>query len=155
VEFCARLSRKTGHIYRLPSEAEWEYACRANTITPFHFGNEISQDFLNNINARRASWFSKQLPRQTSEVGSFGVANQFGLYDMHGNVWEWCLDLWHENYTGAPQNVAAWVNDNDSRLLRGGSWNLNPGYCRSAYRNANSSVIRYNNIGFRVVLLPS
>jgi formylglycine-generating enzyme required for sulfatase activity len=157
VEFCARLSCKTGHIYRLPSEAEWEYACRANTKTSYHFGNEVSQDVLNNPGARKTSWFSKQLPYQTSEAGNFGVANQFGLYDMHGNVWEWCLDLWHNNYTGAPHDGSAWVNDDNSpsRLLRGGSWYFIHGFCRSACRSADSSDNRTDFIGFRVVLVPS
>jgi formylglycine-generating enzyme required for sulfatase activity len=155
VEFCARLSRKTGNTYRLPSEAEWEYACRAKTNTSYHFGKQVSQNFLNNTQARKTSLLS--LPLQTSEVGSFQVANQFGLYDMHGNVWEWCLDLWHKNYTGAPQDGSAWINgnDNDSRLVRGGSWTYDPATCRSAYRNANSSGTRSYLIGFRVVLVPS
>jgi formylglycine-generating enzyme required for sulfatase activity len=157
VEFCARLSSKTSHTYRLPSEAEWEYACRANTKTSYHFGNEISQDFLNNINARKTSWFSKQLPHVTSEVGSFEVANQFGLYDMHGNVLEWCFDLWHSNYTSAPQDGSAWINDNvdDSRLKRGGAWFSRPRDCRSADRSYSSPDVRFDALGFRVVLVPS
>lgn len=155
VEFGARLSRKTGNTYRLPSEAEWEYACRANTNTPYHFGREISQGFVNNFDARKTSFFSKSLPTQTSEVGSFGVANTFGLYDMHGNVREWCLDLWHKNYTGAPQDGSAWVNENNRRLVRGGSWNDDPDVCRSAYRYSGSSGNQGSLVGFRIVLVPS
>jgi formylglycine-generating enzyme required for sulfatase activity len=157
VEFCARLSRKAGRTYRLPSEAEWEYACRANTNTPYHLGKKISRDFVNYNPGNVATFVVNWIRKQTSDVGSFGVANQFGLYDMHGNVWEWCLDVWHKNYTGAPQNGAAWVidNDNDSRLLRGGAWSFNPGDCRSASRDAISSDYRHFSIGFRVVLVPS
>jgi formylglycine-generating enzyme required for sulfatase activity len=157
MEFCARLSRKMNRTYRLPSEAEWEYACRAKTYTPYHFGREISQGFLNNTNARKTSFLSKSLPSQTSEVGSFGVANTFGLYDMHGNVWEWCLDLWHKNYAGAPQDGSAWVHDNDNnhRLLRGGSWFSHPDLCRSSFRAAYSPGSRDVTVGFRVVLVPS
>jgi formylglycine-generating enzyme required for sulfatase activity len=157
VEFCARLSHKTGCTYRLPGEAEWEYACRSNTNTPYHFGKKISRDFVNynagNIVTFVVNWVSKQ----TSEVGSFRVANHFGLYDMHGNVDEWCLDLWHKDYTGAPQDGSAWVNenDNDKRLLRGGAWLTDPGYCRSAYRYSDFSDFRHSGIGFRVVLVPS
>ncbi len=136
VEFCDRLSRKTGKTYRLPSEAEWEYACRAGTSTKFHFGNTISRDFVNynagNVATFVVNWFRKQ----TSDFGSFGVANSFGLFDMHGNVWEWCLDTWHRNYEGALSNGSPWITEveNDERLLRGGSWYYSPGDCRSASR---------------------
>ncbi len=160
VEFCSRLSQYTGRHYRLPSEAEWEYACRAGTTTPFHFGETITTDLANyrgTDNEPYTTWLgsygkgSKGIYREeTTEVGSFGVANNFGLYDIHGNVWEWCEDNWHENYKGAPTDGSAWVNDNDYRMLRGGSWILNPVYCRSAYRYSYSAGDSYDTFGFRV-----
>ena len=149
-EFCKRLSQKTGKEYRLPSEAQWEYACRANTKTSFHFGPKITTDLANYRRSRT----------KTTEVGSFAIANPFGLYDMHGNVWEWCLDHWHNNYTGAPtdgnrapSDGNAWVTGGDSsrRILRGGSWDDTLDNCRSANRARNFLGLRYNNIGFRVV----
>src|SRR5919199_600622 len=99
VEFCQRLSKKTGRSYRLPSEAEWEYACRAGTTTPFHFGETITSDLANyNGNFIYGSESKGIFRQETTAVGSFQVANAFGLYDMHGNVWEWCADYWHENH---------------------------------------------------------
>ncbi|NER24355.1 MAG: SUMF1/EgtB/PvdO family nonheme iron enzyme [Symploca sp. SIO1C2] len=141
VEFCARLSKETGKDYRLPSEAEWEYACRAGTITPFHFGKTITPG-LANYNGM-----------QTTAVGSFPVVNAFGLYDMHGNVFEWCADYWHENYKGAPTDGSVWLddNDNDCRVLRGGSWYSYSKYCRSAYRYHRAPDCRYCHFGCRVV----
>jgi formylglycine-generating enzyme required for sulfatase activity len=100
VEFCKRLSQKTGRTYRLPSEAEWEYACRAGTSTPFHFGETITADLANyHSEVAYASAPTKKARGQTTPVGSFS-ANAFGLYDMHGNVWEWCQDIWYDNYKG-------------------------------------------------------
>lgn len=91
--------------------------------------------------------------QQTTPVGSFKVANAFGLYDMHGNVWEWCADHWHENYQGAPIDGSAWLTEDQkaARLMRGGSWLNNPENCRSAYRNYNDPGFRLLNLGFRVV----
>ncbi|MEH2463430.1 MAG: SUMF1/EgtB/PvdO family nonheme iron enzyme [Nostoc sp.] len=123
VEFCDRLSKYTNKQYCLPSEAEWEYACRAGTNTPFHFGETITTELANyNGNYTYAS-----APKgETIEVGSF-PPNAFGLYDMHGNVWEWCQDSWHDSYKGAPQDGSAWIdNDNQYQILRGGSWFFNP-----------------------------
>jgi formylglycine-generating enzyme required for sulfatase activity len=153
VEFCNRLSQKTGKPYRLPSEAEWEYACRARTTTPFHFGETITPDLVNYDGNYTYGAGSKGVCReQTTEVGSF-LPNAFGLYDLHGNVWEWCADHWHENYQGAPVDGSAWITDDEAsgRLLRGGSWGFNPRYCRSAYRNRSVPDDRYDVIGFRVV----
>jgi formylglycine-generating enzyme required for sulfatase activity len=186
VEFCARLSRKTGREYRLPSEAEWEYACRAGTITPFHFGETITYE-LANYDARvtfddvrgtfddvRGTFDDApqgQYREQTTPVGTF-PPNAFGLYDMHGNVWEWCGDAWHENYQGAPTDGTAWTNDNNqeqntgigsrltnrwknirgqNRLLRGGSWGDAPENCRCAYRVRDLPDDVSDNDGFRVV----
>jgi formylglycine-generating enzyme required for sulfatase activity len=155
IEFCDRLSQYTGKQYRLPSEAEWEYACRAGTTTPFHFGETITTDLANYNGDYTYGDGPKGVYRQeTTPVGSFGVANAFGLYDMHGNVWEWCMDHWHENYEDAPIDGSAWIDpsasENASRLLRGGSWGSDPRYCRSAFRGRNNAGYRYDDDGFRV-----
>jgi formylglycine-generating enzyme required for sulfatase activity len=144
VEFCQRLSRATGKEYRLPSEAEWEYACRAGTETPYHFGQKIFPALANYIETARG---------RTTPVGRFQVANAFGLYDLHGNVWEWCEDHWHDDYKGAPTDGRAWLSDNENnyRLLRGGSWNYYPLFCRSADRFRNFPDYWYYDIGLRVV----
>jgi len=155
VEFCVRLSKLTVREYRLPSEAEWEYACRARTTTPFYFGKTITGELANyiasgNTYAREAKG---KYRKETTPVGQF-PANAFGLYDMHGNVWEWCADTWHDNYDGAPTDGSAWTkNGNDNRSpLRGGSWFNNPYYCRSAYRSNNNRRDSIDNVnGFRVV----
>jgi formylglycine-generating enzyme required for sulfatase activity len=155
VEFCDRLSQYTGRTYRLPSEAEWEYACRAGTTTPFHFGETITTDLVNyNGNYTYGQGSKGVYRKETTEVGSFGVANNFGLYDMHGNVWELCQDDWHSDYEGAPIDGSAWLNneeDNNGKLLRGGSWGSNPGNCRSAFRSDLNLVSDDYDIGFRVV----
>ncbi|WP_088241405.1 SUMF1/EgtB/PvdO family nonheme iron enzyme [Calothrix rhizosoleniae] len=161
VEFCARLSRETGREYRLPSEAEWEYACRAGTTTPFHFGETITTDLANyNDEYSYGNDPRGENRGQTTPVGSF-PSNAFGLYDMHGNVWEWCLDDWHDNYKGVPTDGSPWFDGNDNlfekfgrAILRGGSWDINPEYCRSAYRCINIRMERdyfYSSFGFRVV----
>ncbi|NET82825.1 MAG: formylglycine-generating enzyme family protein [Moorea sp. SIO1F2] len=162
VEFCARLSEYTKRPYRLPSEAEWEYACRAGTTTPFHFGETITTDLANyNGKYTYGSGSKGKYTQKTTPVGSFGVGNDFGLYDMHGNVWEWCADHWHSNYEDAPTDGSAWEdesinnndNDNLSRLLRGGSWRSDPGFCRSGSRPFYDPVLRRSGskFGFRVV----
>jgi eukaryotic-like serine/threonine-protein kinase len=150
--FCQKLSAKTGKKYRLPSEAEWEYACRAKTDTPFYFGEAITTELANyNGDYVYKSGVKGVYRSKTTPVGSF-PANGFGLHDMHGNVWEWCEDKWHENYQGAPTDGSAWISGNDSqsvRLLRGGSWDRTPISCRSASRGRWLS--SSNGIGFRVV----
>jgi formylglycine-generating enzyme required for sulfatase activity len=155
VEFCDRLSKHTKRQYRLPSEAEWEYACRAGTTTQFHFGQTITTDLANyNGNSTYGDGVKGVYRKETTEVGSFGVANNFGLYDMHGNVWEWCQDDWHNNYEGAPTDGSVWLSSkksSDKKLLRGGSWYYNPENCRSAYRLYNDLDSYLNDIGFRVV----
>ncbi|OBQ23974.1 MAG: peptidase C14 [Anabaena sp. WA113] len=152
VKFCQKLSQKTGREYRLPSEAEWEYACRAGTTTPFHFGETITTDLANyNGTYTYASEPKGKYLQQTTDVGSF-PPNAFGLYDMHGNVWEWCQDDWHNNYIDAPKDGSGWTSrSGNTKLLRGGSWYSNPGNCRSAYRDSNSLDDLSYNIGFRVV----
>ncbi|CAD5944140.1 SUMF1/EgtB/PvdO family nonheme iron enzyme [Planktothrix agardhii] len=151
-EFCQRLSQKTGKTYRLPSEAEWEYACRAKTTSPFHFGETITADLANYDASNTYGNGPKGTYRkQTTDVGSF-PPNAFGLYDMHGNVWEWCADPWHENYTGAPDNGSVWESGGNTQLrcLRGGSWIYYPGNCRSAGRDRNSPDYFSLSLGFRV-----
>ncbi len=157
VEFCARLSNSTGRAYRLPTEAEWEYACRAGTQTPFHFGPTIRPDLANyDGNHPYGNGPQGQYREQTTPSGSFEFANDFGLYDMHGNVWEWCADPWHDNYQGAPSDGSAWEigGDNRLRVLRGGSWDFNPSYCRSAQRARYAADLRYFNISFRIACAP-
>jgi formylglycine-generating enzyme required for sulfatase activity len=155
VEFCDRLSKHTKRQYRLPSEAEWEYACRAGTTTPFHFGEMITTDLANyDGNYAYGNGVEGVYRKETTEVGSFGVANNFGLYDMHGNVYEWCQDSWHDNYTDAPTDGSAWLSskeDSNRRLLRGGSWYSYPENCRSAARSSLNLDYGDSLFGFRVV----
>ncbi len=160
--FCQRLRLRTCKNYTLPSEAQWEYACRAGTTTPFHCGATISTKLANyNGNDVYGDGQKGDYRQQTTDVFSF-PANTWGLHDMHGNVWEWCADHWHDNYEGAPEDGRAWIdeeakgnkNDLDRRLLRGGSWYSNPRVCRSASRNGFPPVYRVNTFGFRVCCLP-
>jgi formylglycine-generating enzyme required for sulfatase activity len=141
-EFCNRLAKRTGKNYHLPSEAQWEYGCRAETETVYHFGPKLTEE-LANYNPTEG---------QTTPVGQY-PANPWGLHDMHGNVWEWCHDHWHNNYKSAPTDGSAWLSDNDKarRVNRGGSWDLNPRYCRSAYRSNDEPGNDLNHVGFRVV----
>ena len=165
--FCQRLALRTGKNYTLPSEAQWEYACRAGTTTPFHYGATISTE-LGNYNGREVYGDGEkgEYRQQTTDVASF-PANPWGLHDMHGNVWEWCADYWHYNYEEAPIDERAWVgretdqNQNANkikvsanRLLRGGSWYGPPRNCRSAYRDYSRPGNRGLSIGFRVCCLP-
>jgi formylglycine-generating enzyme required for sulfatase activity len=152
-EFCKRLSKHSGKPYRLPSEAEWEYACRAGTETAFHFGQTISLELANYDGTFTYNNSPEgKLREKTADVGSF-PANNWGLCDVHGNVWEWCQDNWHSNYKGAPIDGGAWLtgNENDTHIVRGGSWNIYPRACRSAYRSSFTPGSRYDLIGFRLV----
>ena len=138
VEFCKKLSKQTGKEYRLPTEAEWEYACRAGTATAYYFGENITKELANCIGSG------------TTAVGKY-PPNVFGLYDMHGNVWEWCEDNWHDSYKGAPTDGKAWVSeDSNNNVIRGGSWINDPDSSRSAYRLYDARGDRIFNIGFRV-----
>ncbi|MBO1068757.1 MAG: SUMF1/EgtB/PvdO family nonheme iron enzyme [Dolichospermum sp. DEX189] len=152
VEFCKKLSQKTGKNYRLPSEAEWEYACRAGTTTPFYFGESITPDLVNyNGNYTYASAPKGKYRQQTTDVGTF-PPNSFGLYDMHGNVWEWCQDDYKDDYINAPTDGSALTSPSRSvKLLRGGSWYFFPGYCRSASRDSYNLDFSLSSLGFRVV----
>ncbi len=141
VEFCARLSKSTGNVYRLPSEAEWEYACRAGTTTSYYFGDTITNELVNHNNSRS----------QTTDVGIF-PPNNFGLYDLHGNAWEWCADMWSDSYAGAPVDGSIWEKGNNNHSpLRGGSWSYIPDYCRSADRDYWTRDSASSLIGFRIV----
>jgi formylglycine-generating enzyme required for sulfatase activity len=171
--FCKKLSELTKREYKLPSEAQWEYACRAmpsppaplplgeggkKIYPPFHFGETISTKVANyNGNYTYGRGEKGEYRKETTPVGHYKVANEFGLYDMHGNVWEWCEDDWHSNYEGAPTDGSAWIDakskesNKTKHPLRGGSWLYNPPNCRSAYRGYNDLVNRNFNIGFRVI----
>jgi formylglycine-generating enzyme required for sulfatase activity len=144
--YVAWLSQETGKTYQLPSEAEWEYSCRAGTTTRYSFGDAITPE--------NANYDDSGLGR-TSEVGAY-PANTWKIHDMHGNVWEWMEDDWHENYQSAPVDGSAWKDRDTGRnprlsVLRGGSWVIESGLCRSAYRGGDVTDFRVDNIGFRVV----
>ncbi|MEG4574590.1 formylglycine-generating enzyme family protein [Microcoleus sp. N3A4] len=153
VKFCGKLSQKTGKKYRLLSEAEWEYACRARTTTPFHFGETITPELANyNGNYPYANAPTGLYRQQTTDVGSF-PPNAFGLCDMHGNVWEWCSDRWNSNYQGAPTDGSSWeTGPDDWPVQRGGSWSNNAVGCRSANRSRNSAHDWWGLWGFRVAV---
>lgn len=161
-EFCKRLSKYTGRNYRLPTESEWEYACRGNTDTPFSFGNIITPEVANFgtqkivISDRTSKSDSKnkntKSEKKTTPVDNF-YPNPFGIYDFHGNVWEWCEDNYVNSYTQKPKDGSARLTSmtNQNRVVRGGSWSLSSEYCRSARRNSYAPDSSYNFIGFRVV----
>ena len=146
IEFCKRLSAHAKKNYHLPSEAQWEYACRAEPETAYHYGGKLTAELAN---------YSGEVT-QTTTVGKY-PANRWGLYDMHGNVWEWCQDPWHRSYDGAPTDGSAWIEDGDStyRVRRGGSCVDMPRDCRSASRNDLNPDYRYYYIGFRVCCTAS
>jgi formylglycine-generating enzyme required for sulfatase activity len=157
-EFCARLTQATGRLYGLPSEAEWEYACRAGTTTPFNVGPMLVPAVANYDWSRGYDGVKVAQQKDfsgTTPVGQF-PANAWGLYDMHGNVWEWCQDHWHDTYRGAPSDGRAWIQkkaETDAdRVIRGGSWFDKPQGCRSAIRVHDfARYIDDNDGGFRVV----
>ena len=186
MEFCARLSRYTNKNYRLPSEAEWEYACRALSSLldkggkgglPFHFGETISTDLANYKGTdEEYGAYGKgekgEYRQTTTDVDSFDAANEFGLSDMHGNVWEWCADPWHDNYDKVPNDGRVWdetldendnryhsilgnldvlFKDNRPRVRRGGSWGTDDYQCRSAFRENSDPAWVNSSYGFRVV----
>lgn len=165
VEFCDRLTQKTGNIYRLPSEAEWEYACRAGTTTSFYFGQKITKDLVNTTfeysytpsypayDDLDRDYVSRDSRMCTTGVGQF-LPNAFGLYDMHGNVWEWCSDCYHSNYNGAPSDGSSWEigGEENRRMLRGGSFDSTDYACRSMSHMSKLQTDRSCEVGFRVVI---
>ena len=165
VEFCERLATHSQRPYRLPSEAEWEYACRAGTTTPFHFGDTLSPEVANYDWEKTygTRGIAGKPANETTPVDQFKIANRFGLCDLHGNVWEWCQDDWHENYNDAPEDGSVWTENisttegenisTTTKVIRGGSWLYTPRHCRSAYRFRSTLVNRSFNLGFRVCCL--
>jgi formylglycine-generating enzyme required for sulfatase activity len=149
--YCKWLTALTGSTYRLPSETEWEYACRAGSRSPFAFGgtlNVAEANFYYDENGVRVG------PGHRTKVGSY-PPNAFGLYDTHGNVCEWVLDTWHPNYRGAPQDGQAWITpDSSRRVIRGGAWDYLPRLLRSACRDWQLADRATDNIGFRVAADP-
>jgi formylglycine-generating enzyme required for sulfatase activity len=135
---------KAGRRYRLPTEAEWEYACRAGTDTPFFFGDRLKAEQAN---------FDGRFEDRTCKVGSY-APNAWGLFDMHGNVWEWCQDGYREDYYySGPNKDPQGPEKAENRVLRGGSWADNAANCRSARRFHNKHTYRGRELGFRVVLV--
>lgn len=154
VEFCHRLSRHTGRRYQLPSEAQWEYACRAGTQTPFNTGETITSQFADYIGTAtyRAEAVGEHR-RETTPVGHF-PPNAFGLCDMHGNVWEWCADAWHRQYRRASSDGRARTGHRQTRAIRGGSWLDMPASLRSASRTGYFAAALNRTIGLRVGMVP-
>ncbi len=155
IEFCRKLSQQTGDRYTLPSEAQWEYACRAATQTAFHFGETITPEVVNyNGDYPYAGAPKGENRERATPVGSF-PPNQFGLYDMHGNVWEWCLDEYQASYHHAPGDGSVWtmslVPSDLKRVMRGGAWDYVARGCRSAVRGSLDPRIRVAGCGLRVV----
>ncbi|MDP8208924.1 MAG: SUMF1/EgtB/PvdO family nonheme iron enzyme [Candidatus Electryonea clarkiae] len=143
-EFCEKISEKTGRKFTLPSEAQWEYACRAGSETKYHNGDKESD-------LDKVGWFTGNSKEKTHTVGQKDC-NAWGLYDMHGNVWEWCEDCYHDNYNDAPDDGSAWTSPKTtSRVLRGGSWGNGSWYCRSANRLGSDPDTHYGLDGFHVV----
>ncbi|MEJ0078880.1 MAG: formylglycine-generating enzyme family protein [Alphaproteobacteria bacterium] len=154
-EFCARLSRKARRIFRLPTEAEWEYGCRAGTSSAFAFGPAITRDLVIHGGEAIRQGYANGTHATTRPVGSLRVANAFGLFDMHGQVWEWCQDWWHGHYENAPADARAWTGGGalHTRVLRGGSWYAAADLCRSASRMMGGETgIRSRQIGLRVAM---
>jgi formylglycine-generating enzyme required for sulfatase activity len=153
--YCQKLMGFSNKKYVLPSEAQWEYACRAGTNTPFHFGEIISTDVANyHGNYVYENGVMDNYLKTTTSVEFFDVHNGFGLSNMHGNVCEWCEDNWHDSYDGAPTDGSAWVDSSDLHVLRGGSWDIHYGSCRSAYRHKFYASLHDFGLGFRVAHIP-
>jgi formylglycine-generating enzyme required for sulfatase activity len=158
VQFCETVSVRTGYRVRLPSESQWEYACRAGAPSEFFFSNggPFSDDAAIPASVRQElrefAWFEDNSRQKTSPVG-MKAANPWGLHDVIGNVWEWCQDFWHAGYVGAPKTEEPWIHPipvRPLRCLRGGAWNMDAFRCRSCYRSWDWERVSTNRIGFRV-----
>ncbi len=156
VEFCKRLSSKEGRTYRLPTEAQWEHACRAGTRTAFNFGSVLNGKQANcDGNYPYGSETKEPHLKQTTSVGSY-TANAWSLHDMHGNVWEWCAD-WYDGkcYMNSPKDDPTGPKSGSYRVIRGGGWGYDAWSCRSAFRDRVTPGYRGSNLGFRISLVPS
>lgn len=144
--FITALNSHTGMTFRLPSEAEWEYACRADTMTRFYWGDDLTYTAIGDY-----AWYSGNSGGQTHERGE-KLPNPWGLYDISGNVWEWCEDDLHDSYTGAPTDGTAWIDEprGVDRVARGGSWDTGGSGCRSAARTGGGPSAASNYIGLRL-----
>jgi len=155
-EYCAWLSLKTGLPYRLPSESEWEFACRAGSAAAFSFGEDLDphlanyMDAADEANSAPDSRTTGRAPGRTPS-GAF-PPNLFGLRDVHGNVCEWVADVWHATYDGAPAEGSAWNGHGDLRVIRGGAWDHAPRLLRSSHRDCLPRHSRRSNVGFRVAV---
>ncbi len=147
-EYCAALSLATGRPYRLPSESEWEFACRAGSIEKFAFGKDITPEVANFLYSEHGARIGHG--RRTM-VGVY-PPNGFGLHDMHGNVCEWVADVWHPNYIGAPAQGSAWHGPGELRVLRGGGWDSLPRHLRCSHRDCLPRHARRENVGFRIAV---
>jgi len=160
--FVAALNALGQGTFRMPSEAEWEYACRAGTTTRFSFGDSnCAPTGCTSCDLSNYAWWcgnngASGTPEYGTKVVGQKLPNGFGLYDMHGNVWEWCQDWWHEGYTGAPADGSAWeAGGGTHRVIRGGSWiQYNARLCRSSGRGRNTPTSAHLNLGFRVARTP-
>ena len=155
VEFCDRLGQPLSELgdtqVRLPTEAEWEYACRAGTTAALYSGQELTTIDGACPNLDELAWYRENSGRRTHVVGD-KLPNPWGLYDMLGNVWEWCKDVWHNNYDGAPTDGRAWGGEGEARVYRGGSWAYLARRCRCASRSRWHPGVRLIDLGFRLVL---
>ncbi len=160
IEFCARLSAQSGRSVRLPSEAEWEYACRAGTATEYFFGawGPMTDETEVPAEARTAlddyAWYELNSLDRTAPVG-LKRPNPWGLHDMIGTVWEWCADVWHSAYTGAPADGKPYLDGADTqprRCLRGGAWSMDAFRCRSSYRSFDHRQLGTSKFGLRIAV---
>jgi len=151
-KFCQRLSKRTGQNYRLPSETQWEYACRAGTNSPFSFGETLTTEVANYNGEHTFRDEPRGVYLHSMNEGGRFPPNAFGLYDMHGNLWEWCTDSWLDDYSSAPRDESSYQkHDNLYRVARGGSWHEPPKLCRSAARLRVLQTEAEEFMGFRVV----